>query len=200
MRAPPLETRAPRTEPAIPGRAQCGVGKLQSNRHKCNRGYTRCIFAAVATEQWVLLSYRLPREPSTPRIALWRRLRGLGVAKLGDGLVALPLDARTREQFEWIADEIEQGAGEASIWIASPGSAQQERALVAAMRETIGDEYRELIELAAAAESAPTKRELAKLRRHLRKVKRRDYFPPPEREQAEVAVGNVAAALQKVLA
>jgi len=24
--------------------------------------------------RWVLLAYRMPREPSTPRIALWRRL------------------------------------------------------------------------------------------------------------------------------
>lgn len=47
--------------------------------------------------QWVLLVYRLPREPSTPRISLWRKLRRLGVAQLGDGVVALPLDARTRE-------------------------------------------------------------------------------------------------------
>jgi hypothetical protein len=154
--------------------------------------------AAVASSEWVLLSYRLPREPSTPRIALWRRLRGLGVAKLGDGLVALPLDSRTREQFEWIADEVEQGGGDASIWIGHPGSRRQERALVEAMREEVSAEYRELIALAVVAEAAPSKRALGKLRRHLRKVKRRDYFPPPEREQAEVAVEAVAAAFHGV--
>lgn len=53
--------------------------------------------------QWVLLAYRLPREPSTPRIALWRALRRLGVGQLTDDLVALPADSRTREQFEWLA-------------------------------------------------------------------------------------------------
>jgi len=156
--------------------------------------------ARVATGEWVQLSYRVPREPSTPRIAIWRQLRSLGVAKLGDGLVALPLDPRTREQFEWIADEIEQAGGEAAIWIARPGSGRQERTLIEAMREAISGEYRELIESAAAAESAPSKRDLAKLRRHLRKVKRRDYFPPPERERAEVAIGNVAEALRSVAA
>jgi hypothetical protein len=46
--------------------------------------------------QWVLLSYRLPREPSTPRITIWRKLKRLGVAQISDGLVALPADARTR--------------------------------------------------------------------------------------------------------
>jgi hypothetical protein len=152
----------------------------------------------VSTVEWVLLSYRLPREPSTPRIALWRRLRGLGVAKLGDGLVALPLDSRTREQFEWIADEVEQGGGEASIWIARPGSRRQERALIATMREAVTGEYRELIDLAVLAAAAPSKRALGKLRRQLRKIKRRDYFPPAEREQAEVAVETVAAALRRV--
>ncbi len=33
-------------------------------------------------QDWVLLAYRLPREPSTPRIALWRRLRRLGAAQV----------------------------------------------------------------------------------------------------------------------
>ncbi len=149
---------------------------------------------------WVLLSYRVPREPSTPRIALWRKLRDLGVAKLGDGLVALPEDARTREQFEWIADEVEQAGGEASIWIGRPGSRKLERALVETMREEIGTEYRDLIALATEAEAAPSKRALGKLRRRLRKVKRRDYFPPPERERAEVAVEALAAAWHRVAA
>ena len=40
---------------------------------------------------WVLLSYRMPREPSTPRITIWRKLKRLGVAQLGDGLIALPV-------------------------------------------------------------------------------------------------------------
>jgi hypothetical protein len=34
-----------------------------------------------------------------------------------DGLVALPLDARNREQLEWLADEVVEAGGEASIWI-----------------------------------------------------------------------------------
>ena len=40
--------------------------------------------------RWVLLAYRMPREPSTPRIAVWRKLRRLGVAQIVDGLVAVP--------------------------------------------------------------------------------------------------------------
>ena len=42
------------------------------------------------TEDWVLPVYRLPRVPSTPRSAVWRKLKRLGVGWLGGGLVALP--------------------------------------------------------------------------------------------------------------
>ena len=32
-------------------------------------------------DDWVLLAYRLPRVPSTPRSAVWRKLKRLGVAE-----------------------------------------------------------------------------------------------------------------------
>jgi hypothetical protein len=31
---------------------------------------------------WILISYRIPREPSTKRIAVWRRLRRLGALQI----------------------------------------------------------------------------------------------------------------------
>jgi hypothetical protein len=34
--------------------------------------------------EWLLLCYRMPREPSTPRITVWRKLSRLGVLKLGE--------------------------------------------------------------------------------------------------------------------
>ena len=85
--------------------------------------------------EWVLLSYRLPREPSTPRITLWRKLKKLGVAQLADGVVALPADARTREQFDWLAEEVVESGGQAGVWLARPSTARQERELAAQMAD-----------------------------------------------------------------
>src|SRR5437764_8061301 len=84
--------------------------------------------------------HRLPRTPSTPRITLWRKLRRLGVAQIMDGVVALPADADPREQLEWLAEEVVQAGGEATIWLSEPTTAAQHRALAEAMTERIGTE------------------------------------------------------------
>ena len=150
--------------------------------------------------QWVLLAYRLPREPSTPRIAVWRKLRRLGAAQLLDGLVALPLDSRNREQFEWLAGEIVEAGGEASLWVGELASRAQERELAARMAATIASEYTALIVDAKHVRGqAPgtRRRSLARLRRELRRIRARDYFPPPEREQAQQAIAALAEAVEE---
>ena len=149
--------------------------------------------------EWVLLSYRIPREPSTPRISVWRKLRRLGTAQLGDGLVALPNDARTKEQLEWIADEVLEAGGEATLWVARAGSVGQERSLAAAMAESVAEEYRAVIEAADAArdESDLARRRIAaRLRRELHRIAQRDHFPPPDRDRAHGAVERLAAGVE----
>ena len=51
----------------------------------------------MENQSWVLLIYRLPREPSRHRVAVWRKLKDLGALYLQDGVAALPEDAVTRE-------------------------------------------------------------------------------------------------------
>ena len=144
---------------------------------------------------WVLLCYRMPREPSTPRITIWRKLKRLGIAQLGDGLIALPADARTREHLDWIAEEIVESGGTASVWHAQPATHAQERELAAAMAAARRDEYRSVIEQATAAGSAheaERARTIRRLRDELRRIHRRDYFPPTERDTARQAVEALA--------
>ena len=151
--------------------------------------------------QWVLLAYRLPREPSTPRIAVWRKLRRLGAAQLLDGLVALPLDNRNREQLEGLATEIVEASGEASLWVGELTSRVQERELAARMSAAIASEYAALIaEAGHVREEAPgpRRRSLGRLRRELRRIRSRDYFPVPERDRAKTAIDALAEAVEEV--
>ena len=146
--------------------------------------------------EWVLLTYRLPREPSTPRSAVWRKLRKLGVAQISDGLVALPAAARTREQLEWVAEEVTDAGGTAGIWLARPATRAQEDRLAQTMAASRAAEYRALIAAAATAaehDDPVSRAGLARrLRNELRAIQRRDYFPPADRDHAEAAVLAVA--------
>src|SRR5215470_1113275 len=100
--------------------------------------------ARAGPGEWVLLTYRLPREPSTPRSAVWRKLRKLGVVQISDGLVALPAGARTREQLEWIAEEVTDAGGTAGIWLARPATLAQEDKLTQTMAAARTTEYQAL--------------------------------------------------------
>jgi len=100
---------------------------------------------------WVMLAYRMPREPSTPRIAVWRRLRQLGVAQPVDGLVLLPDEPHTREGLDWVAERVLAAGGHATQWSAVHASAAEENATVQAMNAAVTVEYAALTRQATAA-------------------------------------------------
>jgi hypothetical protein len=149
---------------------------------------------APARREWALLAYRLPREPSTPRITLWRKLRRMGAVQVVDGLVALPASSRTREQLDWLADEVVEAGGEAWTWVARSGMRDQDLALEAQLSAAAAEEYRALLdEVEALVEETVTRRTVARLRRALHRIEARDHASPPEREQARLSVERLTA-------
>lgn len=142
-------------------------------------------------QEWVLLSYRIPREPSTPRIAVWRKLKDLGVVQVGDGLVALPNDARTKEHLEWVAARVTEADGEAIVWIATPSGRRHSHDLAREMRTAREAEYAELLSEIEAGPGA-SRRTVARWRREWRRIDRRDYFRAPRRDEARLAIADLA--------
>src|SRR5215207_2975262 len=105
----------------------------------------------------MLLIYRIPREPSRHRVAVWRKLRDLGALYLQDGVAALPEDAVTREQLEWLQLRVREAGGEATLWEARPGTMAEEAELVGAFRSSREEAYRTII---AEAERVRRKAEM----------------------------------------
>jgi Protein ChrB, N-terminal len=147
-------------------------------------------------QRWLILIYRLPREPSRPRVAAWRKLKALGALYLQDGVAALPEDAVTHEQLEWLQVQIREANGEAVLWEARPNTPLENKELVDAFRSAREEAYRTLI---AGAERIKRKAELGgnskalldelgKLEREFRAERRRDYFRSPLRQEAASAL------------
>lgn len=148
------------------------------------------------TIEWALLSYRVPREPSTPRIAVWRKLKRLGVGQIGDGLVALPDDARTREHLEWVAADVIAADGEAVVWIATTARTASE-ALARRLRAEREQEYRSLLDEIAGIAGSVDGRTLQRLRRSHRAIERRDYFRAPSRDRSRLAIAALTTAPER---
>ncbi len=144
--------------------------------------------------RWVLLVYRIPREPSRHRVAVWRKLRDLGALYLQDGVAALPEDAVTREQLEWLQLRVREAGGEATLWEGRPGTVAEEDELVGAFRSSREEAYRSIITGAerlrrkAQMGGGNVLEELGKLERGFRVERRRDYFRSPLRGEASEAL------------
>ena len=121
-------------------------------------------------------------------------------ATYADPDMARNFDARNREQLEWLADEILDAGGEATIWVGELGSAAQERELASRMAGAVAADYQVVMEAAALAREQPPgqrRRTVKRLRRELRRIRARDHFPPPERERAQQALEELVALVEE---
>jgi len=106
---------------------------------------------------------------------------------------------RNKEQLEWVADQVTEAGGEASIWVEQVASRSDERAILASLAAAIAEEHRTVIREAASAEGADDvtrRRILARLRRELRRIRYGDHFPPPEADEARREVEELASLVE----
>jgi DNA-binding transcriptional regulator PaaX len=155
-------------------------------------------------QRWLILIYRLPREPSRPRVAVWRKLKALGALYLQDGAVVLPDDAVTREQLEWLQLQIREAKGEATLWQAQPNTLGENKELVEAFNFSREEAYKALIagaeRIQRKAELGGSKtlpQELGKLEHEFRMERRRDYFRSPLRKEAASALKAARGAVRQ---
>src|ERR671925_1396571 len=65
---------------------------------------------------WLVFSYSLPsKAQSSPRVALWRRLRRLGAIAPTGGIHLLPDREECLEAFQWLTEEVKQAKGDALV-------------------------------------------------------------------------------------
>jgi DNA-binding transcriptional regulator PaaX len=120
---------------------------------------------------WVLLVYKIPREPTSSRAAVWRKLKRLGALLLHDAVWVLPSTPWTREQFQWLAVEIGELGGEAHLWESHLLLNGQAEALVQQFQARVDAAYQEILEEVEQEEA-----DLVALSRKYQQVRAQDYF------------------------
>ena len=94
---------------------------------------------------WVLLVYKVPRDPTAIRAGVWRKVKRMGAILLHDAVWVLPFTARTREQFQWLTVEIHELGGDAMLFAAQVLPPGQEEQLVAQFQERVDLAYQAIL-------------------------------------------------------
>src|SRR5256885_6678230 len=69
--------------------------------------------------EWILLIHQLPPKPTNLRVRIWRKLQKLGAVAIKNSVYVLPANEKTHEDFQWLKQEIESAAGEATVFQAA---------------------------------------------------------------------------------
>jgi hypothetical protein len=143
----------------------------------------------IVSERWLLLIHQIPPKPDYFRVKVRRRLHGLGAIALKNSVYVLPASDETLEDFQWLAREIEQDGGAATLCDASfvAGLSNDDvRQLFLAERDA---DYQEFVQQAQAvirsADRAAIALELPKLKNRLADIMSIDFFGAPQRREAE---------------
>lgn len=140
---------------------------------------------------WLLLIHQLPKEPAYVRVKIGRRLVRIGAVALKNSVYVLPNSDSTREDFEWLRQEIVQDAGEATVAEANLIAGMSDSEIEGRFREAKDEQYAELFQEARAlrveatgrrkrplsdAERTRLQLELGKLERKLQDIRATDFF------------------------
>ncbi|HEV2504770.1 MAG TPA: Chromate resistance protein ChrB [Mesorhizobium sp.] len=154
----------------------------------------------MVSPSWLLLTYKVPPEPAAKRIALWRRLKGMGAVYLQNGVCLLPKTDDHIRRLKMIENDILEMAGESVILETVALDRAQEDKVVQRFRNDRDDQYREFLGRCADFEAEIAKEvainkftfaeldeedaDLRKLQGWLEKIRKLDFYAAPLAEEA----------------
>lgn len=94
---------------------------------------------------WLLLTYKVPPEPTTKRIALWRRIKGMGAVYLQNGVCLLPKTEDHARRLKMMENDIAKMGGDCLILETVALDRAQEEKVIARFKADRDDQYREFL-------------------------------------------------------
>jgi len=110
----------------------------------CNDSYDNHV--SMNDISWLLLTYKVPPDPPRGRVALWRKLKGMGAVYLQSGLCLLPNTDDHVRRLKMIENDIAELNGEAVILETLPLNRTQEQKVVARFKKDRDEDYTEFLD------------------------------------------------------
>jgi hypothetical protein len=161
----------------------------------------------ASDNRWLVLVHQLPAKPSFARVRVWRRLQALGAVALKNAVYVLPNRDSTREDFEWLAREVAELGGSATVCEARLVQGFDDREIEELFQAAREADYQALLkdaqELDAGLRTARSRRQaaaslatdVAALRRRLVAAGALDFFGAANRVPAEALIAELEGRL-----
>src|SRR5215831_12878927 len=159
---------------------------------------------------WLLLIHQVPNSPAYLRVKMWRRLQKIGAIAVKNAVYVLPRSEQSAENFHWVAREILEAGGDASVCEASFVEGITARELIALFQAARDSDYEELIqetkelkeELRAAEKAGDAwasgmAGRVTRIREKLTEIQAIDFFTAPRGKQAETLIAEMEAKVRK---
>ncbi len=140
----------------------------------------------MVTQPWLLLTYKVPPEPAAKRVALWRRLKGMGAVYLQNGVCLLPKTDDHARRLKMLENEVAEIGGDAVILETVALDRAQEEKVVARFKADRDEAYRELIDKCDDFEAEIAKETTAQ------------HFTYPELEENDVDLKKLQVWFEKI--
>lgn len=160
---------------------------------------------------WLLLTYKVPAEPSAKRIAIWRKLKGMGAVYLQNGVCVLPRTDDHIRRLKMVENDIDEAKGESVILQTVALDPGQEAKVVGRFKAERDEAYAEFIdkcddferevakEITAGhysyAELEENDVDLKKLQGWLEKIAKLDFYGAARAEEARTRLQGCEAVL-----
>jgi hypothetical protein len=160
---------------------------------------------------WLLLTYKVPAEPSAKRIAIWRRLKGMGAVYLQNGVCVLPRTDDHIRRLKMVENDIDEAKGESVILQTIALDPGQEAKVVGRFKAERDEAYAEFIdkcddferevakEITAGhysyAELEENDVDLKKLQGWLEKIGKLDFYGAARADEARTRLHGCEATL-----
>lgn len=134
---------------------------------------------------WLFLLFNLPAKQSSGRVKIWRRLKKFGAFQLKTSTYVLPDESVHYERFQWLAKEIVDTGGEATLVRVKDIEGMPHAAIVSLFSEARARDYDELFEpFNLLIKDNKTRKQspdsfshqLQKLRQRYQEIRDIDYF------------------------
>lgn len=135
---------------------------------------------------WLLLTYKVPPEPSKSRIALWRKLKGLGAVYLQNSICLLPNTGEHIKQLKLIENEITKINGESVLLETIALDKAQEQKVVNRFKSDRDEEYKEFLGKCADFEA------------EIKKETKARHFTYAELEENDIDLKKLQAWFEKI--